>query len=104
MKFNYRDKIIAGVLLAIVILLVGFFVPVKNMNNQNKTDKKTLADKQAIKTEYEGKIAKIPSIQESIKSIYAEADEATKYLFLLMKFQIRSRLIIICRSMLMSAR
>lgn len=78
MKFNYRDKIIAGVLLAIVILLVGFFVPVKNMNNQNKTDKKTLADKQAIKTEYEGKIAKIPSIQTSIKEIYAEADEATK--------------------------
>ena len=41
MKFNYRDKIIAGVLLAIVILLVGFFVPVKNMSKQNKADKMT---------------------------------------------------------------
>lgn len=78
MKFNYRDKIIAGVLLAIVILLVGFFVPIKNMNAKNKTDKKTLADKQKIKTEYETKIAQIPSIQESIKSIYNEANDASE--------------------------
>jgi len=78
MKFNYRDKIIAGVLLAIVILLVGFFVPVKNMSKQNKADKKTLAEKQEIKSDYEAKISKIPSIQESIHSLYSEASEATK--------------------------
>lgn len=78
MKLNYRDKIIAGVLLAIVILLVGFFVPVKNMNKQNKADKKILAEKEKIKADYEAKIAKIPSIQESIRNLYAEASDATK--------------------------
>jgi hypothetical protein len=78
MKLNYRDKIIAGVLLAIVILLVGFFVPVKNMNKQNKADKKILAEKEKIKADYEAKIAKIPSIQESIRGLYAEASDATK--------------------------
>lgn len=78
MKLNYRDKIIAGVLLAIVILLIGFFVPVKNMNNKNKSDKKILAEKQTIKADYEAKIAKIPSLQESIRSLYNEASDATK--------------------------
>lgn len=78
MKLNYRDKIIAGVLLAIVILLIGFFVPVKNMSKQNKADKKILAEKEAVKAEYEAKIAKIPSIQESIRSLYSEASDATK--------------------------
>jgi len=78
MKINYRDKIIAGILLAIVILLVGFFVPVKNMNKQNKADKKTLAEKEQIKADYEAKISKIPSIQESIRSLYSEASDATK--------------------------
>ena len=78
MKFNYRDKIIAGILLAIVILLVGFFVPVKNMNKQNKADKKTLAEKQTIKADYEAKIAQIPKLQESIRGLYSDAKEATK--------------------------
>ena len=78
MKLNYRDKIIAGILLAIVILLVGFFVPVKNINKQNKADKKTLAEKQEIKADYEAKIAQIPKLQESIKKIYSEASDATK--------------------------
>lgn len=78
MKFNYRDKIIAGALLAIVILLVGFFVPVKNMSKQNKADQKILTEKEKIKADYEAKIAKIPSIQESIRGLYAEASEATK--------------------------
>jgi len=78
MKFNYRDKIIAGILLAIVILLVGFFVPVKNMNKQNKDDKKILAEKEKVKAEYEAKIAKIPGLQESIRKIYSEASDATK--------------------------
>ena len=78
MKLNYRDKIIAGVLLAIVILLVGFFVPVKNMNKQNKEDKKVLAEKEKIKADYEAKIAKIPSIQESIRGLYNEACDATE--------------------------
>lgn len=78
MKFNYRDKIIAGILLAIVILLVGFFVPVKNINKQNKADKKILAEKQQIKEDYEKKIAQIPKLQESIRSLYSDAKEATK--------------------------
>lgn len=78
MKLNYRDKIIAGVLLAIVILLVGFFVPVKNQIKQNKADKLTLAEREETKAEYEKKIAQIPSLQESIRSLYNEAKEATK--------------------------
>ena len=78
MKFNYRDKIIAGVLLAIIILLVGFFVPVKNQIKQNKKDKATLAERQETKAEYEKLIAQIPSLQESIRSVYSEASEVTK--------------------------
>lgn len=78
MKFNYRDKIIAGILLAIIILLVGFCVPVKNMAKKNKTDKATLAQRQATKEEYETKINAIPGIQESIRSTYNEAKDITK--------------------------
>ena len=78
MKLNYRDKIIAGILLAVIILLIGFFVPVKNQIKQNKADKATLAEKEEIKKDYEQKIAQIPKLQESIRSIYSDAKEATK--------------------------
>ena len=78
MKLNYRDKIIAGVLLAIIILLVGFFVPVKNQIKKNKADKATLAERQEVKADYEKKIAQIPKLQESIRSIYNSAKDTTK--------------------------
>jgi hypothetical protein len=82
MKLNYRDKIIAGVLLAIVILLIGFFVPVKNMNNKNKADKKILAEKQTIKADYEAKIKAKDEEMKKAAEKYAENDKVVSDLTL----------------------
>ena len=57
MKLNYRDKVILGVLLALVLLIAGFFLLIKPRNEDIKT----------------GKIAEIPGIKDDITKSYNEA-------------------------------
>lgn len=78
MKLTYRDKIIAAVLIFIVVLLVGIFAPIKTTSKQIKADKATLAEKEAIKKDYEDKIAEIPKLKESIKTTYSKTTDITK--------------------------
>ncbi len=75
MKLNYRDKVILGILLAIVILLLGFFLLIKKTNQEIKDNKAILAEVQQQKDEIDAKIAQIKPLKENIKSTY---DETTK--------------------------
>lgn len=75
MKLNYRDKVILGILLAIVILLLGFFLLIKKTNQEIKDNKAILAEVQQQKDEIDTKIAEIKPLKENIKSTY---DETTK--------------------------
>ena len=75
MKLNYRDKVILGILLAIVILLLGFFLLIKKTNQEIKDNKAILAEVQQQKDEIDAKIAEIKPLKENIKATY---DETTK--------------------------
>ena len=44
MKLNYRDKVILGIVLAIAILLAGYFMLIKPKNEDIKSNKATLED------------------------------------------------------------
>ncbi len=75
MKLNYRDKVILGVLLALVLLIAGFFLLIKPKNEDIKSDKAALADLQKQRDEVDGKIAEIPGIKDDITKAYNEASE-----------------------------
>lgn len=77
MKLNYRDKIIAAILIAVAILLIGFFALVKPKYKQIKADKTTLADVQKQKKDIEAKINMIPSLKEQILKIYDDTSAIT---------------------------
>jgi hypothetical protein len=78
MKITYRDKIIAGVLLAITILLIGGFALCKPTYQKIKTNKESLEKVEQQKKEIEGKIAAIPGIQKDIKETYTNTNEEAK--------------------------
>lgn len=73
MKLNYRDKVILGVLLALVLLIAGFFLLIKPKNEDIKANKEALAALEASKAEVDSKIAEIPNIQNDIKEAYNHA-------------------------------
>lgn len=73
MKLNYRDKVILGVLLALVLLIAGFFLLIKPKNEEIKSDKASLADLQKQRDEVDGKIAEIPGIKDDITKAYNDA-------------------------------
>ena len=75
MKLNYRDKIILGVLLAVVILLLGFFLLIKPKKADIDSDKAELTKVQQEKDEIDAKIAEIKPLQKQIKETY---DDTTK--------------------------
>ena len=56
MKLNYRDKVILGVVLAVLILLLGFFFLIKPKNEEIQEDEQTLATKQAEQADLEARI------------------------------------------------
>lgn len=70
MKLNYRDRIILGVLLALVLLLGGFFLLIKPANEDIKTNKATLSTLEQSKAEVDTKIAEIPGIKTDITESY----------------------------------
>ena len=77
MKLNYRDKIIAAILIAVAILLMGFFALIKPKNKELKADKASLSDVQKTKKDIEAKINQIPSLKEQILNIYNDTNALT---------------------------
>lgn len=73
MKLNYRDRVIIGVLLALALLLAGFFLLIKPEIDDNKSLKETRATVQQEKDAVEAKIAEIPEIKQDITDSYNES-------------------------------
>ncbi len=72
MKLNYRDLVILGVLLAIAILVAGFFLLVKPKNDDRKKNLETLATLEQERSEVDNKVAEIEPLKTEIKSIHKE--------------------------------
>jgi len=77
MKLTYRDKIIAGILLAIVVLLIFFFGLIKPKSQDIKDNQATLEAKQAEKDDLEARIAKIEPLKTNILDTYDEISKLT---------------------------
>ena len=78
MKLNNRDRIIIGVLLALVLLLGGFFLLVKPTNEDIKTNKATLSTLEQSKAEVDAKRAEIPGLKTDIKESYQRGIKLTE--------------------------
>lgn len=78
MKLNYRDKVVLGILLAIIILVAGFFALIKPKMKEIKDNKATLALREQEKAEIEKKIAEIKPLQDDITNMYNETNEIVK--------------------------
>lgn len=78
MKLTYRDKIIAAILLAVTIILVGVFALCRPTWKDIDTHKEALAKVEADKKEIDDQIAEIPGLQTDIKDTYKKTNEETK--------------------------
>lgn len=78
MKLNYRDKVVLGILLAIIILVAGFFALIKPKMKEIKENNVTLAEREKDKAEIENKIAEIKPLQTDITTMYEETNEIVK--------------------------
>ncbi|MDE6502660.1 MAG: hypothetical protein K2L10_11290 [Ruminococcus sp.] len=77
MKLNYRDKVILGILLAVVILIAGFVGLIKPKNEEIKEDEATLIAKQEEQADLEARIAKIEPLKTNINKTYEETNKLT---------------------------
>ncbi|MCM1314889.1 MAG: hypothetical protein NC205_02890 [Prevotella sp.] len=75
MKLNYRDKVILGVLLAVVIAIAGFVGLIKPKNEEIKEDEATLVIKQEEQADLEARIAKIQPLKNNIDETYEETNK-----------------------------
>lgn len=73
MKLNYRDKVILGAVLALALLIAGFFLLIKPEIDDIGTNKDHLAELQAQEAQVADQIAEIPEIKDDIKAIYADS-------------------------------
>ena len=78
MKLTYRDKIIAAIVLAFAVLLLGFFAAVRPRYNEIQDNKTKLAQKQTEKADIENKIKEIPGLQDGIRTTYKETGKKTE--------------------------
>ena len=78
MKLNYRDKIIAAIVLAFAVLLLGFFALVKPKYNAIQDNKVKLSQKETEKKDIENKIAEIPGLKKDITNTYSETNKKTE--------------------------
>lgn len=79
MKLNYRDKVILGIVLAIGIVLAGYFALIKPKNETIKTDNRKLSSLEKTEADYKAKIAQIPTLKESINTTSDETKEITNH-------------------------
>lgn len=77
MKLNYRDKIIAAILIAITIFLVGFFALIKPKYKDIKTHQKNLKEVQKTEAEIKAQIAEIPDLKNAILKTYEDTSAIT---------------------------
>lgn len=77
MKLNYRDKVILGILLALVIMIAGFFLLIKPKNQEIKDNKGILASVEKERDEIDAKISEIKPLQDQIRKTYDETTELT---------------------------
>lgn len=77
MKLNYRDKVIFGIGIAILILVVGFFFLIKPKNEEIKEDEKTLIAKQEEEEDLKAIIAKIEPLKTDIDDVYEKTAKLT---------------------------
>lgn len=75
MKLNYRDKVILGILLAVVIAIAGFVGLIKPKNEEIKEDEALLATKQEEQADLEARIAKIQPLKTNIDETYEETNK-----------------------------
>lgn len=77
MKFTYRDKIILGIVLAVIILIAGFVGLIKPKNEEIATDEITLINKQEEQADLEARIAKIQPLKDDIDQVYEDTAKLT---------------------------
>ena len=77
MKLNYRDAVILGALLAVVILIAGFVGLVKPKNQDIKDDTALLETKESERAEVEDRIAQIEPLKKEITQIHDDTNAIT---------------------------
>lgn len=75
MKLNYRDKVILGILLAVVIAIAGFVGLIKPKNEEIKEDEALLVTKQEEQADLEARIARIQPLKSNIDETYEETSK-----------------------------
>ncbi|MDE6835054.1 MAG: hypothetical protein K2J39_12540 [Ruminococcus sp.] len=75
MKLNYRDKVILGILLAVVIGIAGFVGLIKPKNEEIKEDEALLITKQEEQADLEARIARIQPLKNNIDETYEETNK-----------------------------
>lgn len=75
MKLNYRDKVILGILLAVVIAIAGFVGLIKPKNEEIKEDEALLIEKQEEQADLEARIARIEPLKNNIDDTYEETSK-----------------------------
>lgn len=75
MKLNYRDKVILGILLAVVIAIAGFVGLIKPKNEEIKEDEALLTTKQEEQADLEARIAKIQPLKTNIEETYEDTNK-----------------------------
>ncbi len=78
MKLNYRDLVILGILLALAILIAGFFLLIKPKNEEIKTNKETLAQLETEKAEVDSKLAEIEPLKQSITDVCNDTNKLSE--------------------------
>ncbi|MDE6539344.1 MAG: hypothetical protein K2K66_04075 [Ruminococcus sp.] len=75
MKLNYRDKVILGILLAVIIAIAGFVGLIKPKNEEIKEDEALLVVKQEEQADLEARIARIQPLKTNIDETYDETNK-----------------------------
>ncbi len=70
MKLNYRDAVILGVVLALAVLLAGFFFAIKPKNDDIKSNKASLETLEQERAQVDAKIAEIEPLKTDITQLY----------------------------------
>lgn len=87
MKLNYRDRVILLIIIALVIILGGFFGLIKPRYNDIKENKATRDTVQAEWDGLDAKIQQIPTLRDNIKTTKADADEISKMFYTASSFK-----------------
>ena len=70
MKLNYRDAVILGIVLALAVLLAGFFFAIKPKNDDIKSNKASLETLEQERAQVDAKIAEIEPLKTDITQLY----------------------------------